>query len=84
MKTLIIKTSRALNGFAAWPDGDPFNRATSLDSEQRAAQKLAVRIFVGHTRTAQMDEDVLSRIAVKRLPSGSFIATFDEPKGCAN
>lgn len=80
MQTLKINTSRALNGYAAWLDGKPLTRATSLDSEQRAAQKLALKVF-GHSRTGQIDEEMLSRIVVKRMGSGgTFLATYDAPK----
>ena len=76
MKILKIKTSRTSAGFTAWLDDDPSKKATSTSSDHMAAENLALRVFAGHNNRAQLSEEVLSKIVVKRANGGTFRATY--------
>lgn len=77
MRLLKIKTSRTAAGFSAHLADDPVTKATSTSSDYTAAENLAIRLFVGHNNRAQIREEVLSRIVVKRASGSTFHATFD-------
>lgn len=77
IQILKIKTGRTSAGYTAWLADEPKVKATSTSSEYMAAQNLAVRRFVGHNNLAQISEDVLSKIEVKRTGGGTFRATYN-------
>ncbi|HEX8500763.1 MAG TPA: hypothetical protein VF659_09240 [Pyrinomonadaceae bacterium] len=78
MQILKIKTTRTRDGFRAWLVDDPDVKASSTSSEHMAAQNLALRVFVGHNHMAQISEEMLSKIEVKRVGGGTFRAIHDK------
>jgi hypothetical protein len=77
VQILRIKTTKTNGGYKAWLYDDLSVTASSTTSAHTAAENLAVRVFVGHNRRAQIPEEVLSKIVVRPVDNGNYRATYD-------